>query len=188
MEEKDNKPIKDSLSNLTSAKKSVSYLSLKDSNPIVGNLSDDEKSLVVARYKRNITSLYILIVICLLLITLIFPIIIAIILFTYINKKKVIIETIKNDKVPIARVSGIMAIRSVRMGNWFSSSRYSIVIGDFAMPEYCSYPDPLANLVFKDSPYIGEIMTVEYLPSLNLNRCYYDKSGHGYNSLTKKVI
>ena len=145
----------------------------------VGALSDAEKQILVARTKANMNLDLILLIVCLVFVFLFFTIFLAILMYLRYSREKLRLNGLQSAEVPIYRISGTVTLDP----RWGPLGQIWMKIGDFTLPEYTRPNDPVNS--WKDQHIINSNVTSEYLPTVNLIRCYYDQAGNGYSYINR---
>lgn len=102
------------------------------------------------------------------------------------NREKIRRQDMSKD-IQIYKVQGILNLE--QQDRIKGGTLYVAIVDNFKLPELVLQSPTFSNTsnpytVLK--PYIGQIMTAEYMPEIKKNRRIYDKGGNGYDFVRAK--
>ena len=143
-------------------------------------LTSAEKELLIKQIEVTIKTYRITLIIGYVLILLIIGIFIVPACYSVIKNQKKKINQINAGSLEIKSVNGTLKLKNVG----YRGPMMAVLIDGKIVPgDTLSKNDP-SNI----QNHIGEVITVEYAPSISKLRSYTDSQGHGYNFITKTNI
>lgn len=153
---------------------------------VVGTLSKQEKTVLTAQFESSIKNYNIGLIFAYVSIIIIFGIVIVPALYTAIRRLRQKLLTIQEKDVEVYELKGVLGRKN---GVSLFDSR---VHGGLYIHTIDGYDFPGQVLGTYDvsglQNYLGEVVTMQYVPALSWNRSYTESSGHGYNFITKTRI
>ena len=147
----------------------------------VGQLSDNEKKILIERLESSIKSYKIGMIFAVLSIALFIGIFIAPSLYYLILKFKKRIHQLQTEEIDIYEVSGALSL--IRIGRGRGIGYVCKIAGRLIPGEYIQ-DNSHSNI----RGFSGQNISFQYLPQISKNRQFYNTDGQGYNFITDTIL
>jgi hypothetical protein len=154
---------------------SQAAIDLKDA----GVLSAEEQQALIASQEKLVRGYLVGIIVCAVFFWTIVGLLGGIALYVARKKQQSLFVQMHQERLPVSKTTGVLTKINGGRGLWIVS------VGSYTLPMTIT-PDQYRKSGMNRCE--NQVITAEVLPTLGMNRCYYDSKGSGYNFIIRSDL